>query len=111
MAGFDAYDVSLALARALRPTSDRIARRDPDLARQLRRAAGSVVQCVSEGAERRGRYRLHLWRVAAGSAAEIGAVLDLAEAWGYATACDLADERRFLDRVRALLFRLTHPRA
>jgi four helix bundle protein len=69
MSRFDAYDLALQAALALRPLLDPINRRDPDLCRQIRRAASSVAMCLDEGSQRTGRDRFHLYRVAAGSAA------------------------------------------
>jgi len=66
---------------ALRPLLDPINRRDPDLCRQMRRAASSVAMCLDEGSQRTGRDRFHLYRVAAGSAAEVRTALALATTW------------------------------
>jgi four helix bundle protein len=65
--------VSLKLIASLRPLLPLIARRDRDLEPldQVRRAATSVASNVSEGNRRVGKDRLHLFRVAAGSAAEV----------------------------------------
>ena len=75
---FDAYEVSVELISALRGVVAVIARHDPDLARQLRRAATSVPLNLAEGNQRAGRDRLHLFRVADGSAREVLASLDAA---------------------------------
>ena len=39
--------------------------------------------CLDEGSQRTGRDRFHLYRVAAGSAAEVRTALALATTWGY----------------------------
>jgi hypothetical protein len=57
-----------------------------------------------------GRDRFHLYRVAAGSAAEVRTALVLATTWGYVTAQDAAAAHALLDRVVAILWRLTHPK-
>ena len=44
------YPVTLLMARDAALAADRIGRRDPDLARQLRRAAASVPLNTAEGA-------------------------------------------------------------
>ena len=59
---FDAYDLALQAALALRPLLDPINRRDPDLCRQIRRAASSVAMCLHQGSQRSGRDRFHLYR-------------------------------------------------
>ena len=69
---FDAFDVALDMIRRLREPLAAITERDPALAQQLRRAAASVPLNLSEGRRRQGRDRLHLWRVAAGSASPHG---------------------------------------
>ena len=105
---FDVYEVAVELVAALRAPVAAIAARDPDLARQLRRAASSVPLNISEGNERRGGDRLHHFRIAAGSAAETVAALRVATAWGYADGDALASALALCDRVKAMLWRLTH---
>jgi len=109
MARFQVYEISLSLIPLLRPLVSAIALQDRALADQVRRAGSSVPLNISEGARRQGKDRLHAYRIAAGSAAEVRAALAVAHGWGYidsATARE-ADER--LDRILALLWRLTHP--
>ena len=105
---FHVYEVAVELVAALRAPVAAIAARDPDLARQLRRAATSVPLNISEGNERRGGDRLHHFRIAAGSAAETVAALRVAAAWGYADGAALASALALCDRVKAMLWRLTH---
>ena len=101
------FDVSLELIRQLREPLATVLRRDPDLAQQLRRAAASVPLNISEGSRRQGRDRLHLWRVAAGSADEVVASLRVAEALGHLEAPAIAPALQSCDRVLAMLWRLT----
>ena len=110
MSRFDAYDLALQAALALRPLLDPINRRDPDLCRQMRRAASSVAMCLDEGSQRTGRDRFHLYRVAAGSAAEVRTALALATTWGYIAQPQAAPAHALLDRIVAILWRLTHPK-
>ena len=105
---FEAYEVTLELAAVLRPVLDQLARWDRDLADQTRRAASSVVLNLAEGARRTGRDRLHFYRIAAGSAAEVRAALAVARAWGNLE--PVAGVEALLDRVLAMLWRLTHGR-
>lgn len=105
---FEAYEVALELVAALRPGVDQLALRDRDLADQMRRAASSVVLNLAEGARRTGRDRLHFYRVAAGSAAEVRAALAVARAWR--TLDPVAEVEVQLDRVLAMLWRLTQGR-
>jgi four helix bundle protein len=109
-ARFQAYEVALELADALGPVIVTLTHRDMSLASQIRRATASVALCLAEGACRSGKDRLHLYRVAAGSAAEVRAALSLARVWGWTTSAQLASSEALLDRVLAMLWRLTHPR-
>jgi hypothetical protein len=54
--------------------------------------------------------RLHCYRVAAGSAAETRSGVQLAGAWGYVGAAESKAVLVLLDRVLAMLWRLTHAR-
>ena len=105
---FEALDVTHAFLAALAETVAQIARRDHDLARQLRRAGSSIALNLAEGRQRAGRDQLHLYRIAAGSAAEVTAALDVALAWRHITPAQRAALDATLDRVRAMLYRLTH---
>jgi four helix bundle protein len=111
MTGFHAYDVALELARALAGPLGRVRRHDRALGEQLRRAAASVVLCVGEGRRRAGRDATHLFRVAAGSLAEVRAALDVAVAWGWLDAGERAAVEPLCDREAAMLWRLAQPRA
>jgi four helix bundle protein len=103
-----AFDVFLELIRSLEQPLAILGRRDPDLAKQVRRAAASVSLNLSEGSRRTGKDRIHLWRVAAGSADEVVASLRVAEAFGYLGATVTAKSILLGDRVLAMLWRLTH---
>ena len=107
---FETLEVAIELAAALREPLERLRRRDGDLADQIRRAASSVALCVSEARKRGGKDRIHLFRVAAGSAAEVATALRLAEAWGHLDASSLAEALALADRILAMLWRLTHAR-
>jgi four helix bundle protein len=60
-----------------------IERSDGDLARQLRRAATSVVLDIAEGSGATGGNRRQRYHSALGSAREVGACFDAAEAMAY----------------------------
>ena len=104
---FDVYDVSIQLIQGLRPLVAKLEARDRDLANQLRRAGSSIALNVAEGNRRAGKNRTHHFRIAAGSAAEVGAGLDVAHAWGILETPEPV--LALLDRVRAMLWKLTHP--
>ena len=62
---FDALNVALALISLLRRILAKIAAKDPDLARQIRKAASSIPLNLAEGRERAGRDRVHHYRIGA----------------------------------------------
>lgn len=105
---FDAYDVSLQLIDTLRPAALALRGHDADLTDQLRRAASSVSLNLAEGRRRVGRDRAHHWRIAAGSADETRACLQVARAWGYLDDEVLAPSLVLVDRLLAMTWRLTH---
>ncbi len=107
--GFDALDTAVQLVAALRAPLARVQQHDRDLAGQTRRAASSVALNLGEGQRRAGADRVQCFRIAAGSAAEVGVALRVAEAWGYLDATGLVEARGLLDRVLAMTWRLTHP--
>ena len=100
-------EVSLELIRCLRDVVATLARYDADLAAQIRRAASSVPANLSEGQRRAGRDRRYHYRVAAGSAEEVRAALRTAAAWGYVDADTVARPLALLDRLGAMLYRMT----
>ncbi len=104
---FDAYDRSLDLLRTLAALLKKLTRIDPDLAKQMRRAAQSITQNITEANQRTGKDRQHLFRVALGSAAEVGGCLEIALALEYVEASELADALALVDRVRAMTYRLS----
>jgi len=105
---FICYEVSLELIRNLRDLVPIIQRFDRDLADQMHRAATSVTLNLGEGQRLRGGNQRRHYEIAHGSANEVKASLDVAEAWGWV--CDTEAPRRILDRQLALLWRLTHGR-
>ena len=100
-------EVSLELIRCLRGVVAVLGRHDADLASQVRRAASSVPANLSEGQRRAGRDRVYHWRVAAGSAEEVRAALRTADAWGYLDGDAVAQPLALLDRLGAMLYRMT----
>ena len=78
------HDDMLDVIRSMRGALGAIDKRDADLARQLRRAASSVVLNLAEGSGSFGRVRTVRYRTALGSARETLACLQTAEAFGYA---------------------------
>ncbi len=107
---WEVYEVTLDTIRALRPLVEQIARRNPALAQQIRGAASAIPSNLQEGRRRIGRDRLHLWRIAAGSADEVRAHLDTAAAWGDISAADAVAALGLIDRELAMLWCMTRSR-
>ena len=97
-------DVMLGVLARLRPVVAEIERRDPDLARQMRRAASSAVLDVAEGMYSRGKNRGARYHTALGSMRETLACIEVAGALhGIAEPEGLRGE---IDRIIGTLVRL-----
>jgi four helix bundle protein len=88
------YETAIELARALGPAIGQIERHDRDLARQLRRALGSIALDIAEGSGSRAGTRREWYQNALGSARETTACLDVASSLGYVTSLDGAVRHR-----------------
>jgi four helix bundle protein len=104
---FDTLEMSLTVLEQLAPVEAKIRQRRKSLADEVGRAAESVALNVSEARQRAGLDRADLFRRAAGSASELTTALRIARARGYITQADHAAVDATLDRVRAMLWRLT----
>jgi four helix bundle protein len=101
------YGVALQTIETVGPIASVIGREDRDLARQLRRAATSVVLNLAEGERQRGGNRRSRFETAIGSANESVACLDCALALGYVGKSDaVAAAQDGFDRVGRTLTRL-----
>ena len=81
------------------------------IADQVIRSASSVPANLSEGHGRTGRDRMHHWRIAYGSAKEVDTHIRLLV---HADAIDSSRAREALklfDDVRAMTWRLLHPKS
>jgi four helix bundle protein len=105
---FQAHDLAREMIESLRPALESLKRSDPDLAKQLRRAAPSVLLNLGEGSRRVGADRLHHYRIAAGSAAEVRDVIFVARSWRYVDAALVERADALLDKILAILWTLTN---
>ncbi len=107
MKRFEALELALSAVRSLRPLVPSIRRRDPRLATHIRDAASSIALNLGEGNRRAGRDRIHLWRIASGSAEEVRTALRVALAWGYLAERQTVEAQRQIDQLQAVLWKLT----
>src|SRR5690349_13574033 len=105
--GLVAYEVALEVIRSLRGVVVVIRRHDGRLAQQIVASASSIAANVAEASRRVGKDRRYLLNVAAGSANETRAHLQVAMAWGWLQAKDIARPMAILDRELRLLWGLT----
>ncbi len=77
------YAVVLEVVRGAKPVIAEIERRDPDLARQMRRAVTSVALNISEGMFSRGKNRGARYHTAMGSMRETLSCIEVSQALGY----------------------------
>ena len=108
--GFDAHDKAIQAAALAITLVMRVPAPLKPIADQVIRAASSVPANIAEGAGRSGRDRLHHWRIAHGSAKEVDTHLRLLIETGAVTAQTAEDAVRLFDDVRAITWRLLHPR-
>lgn len=80
------YPVVLTTIQQLRGPVAQLERRNPDLARQLTRCSASVALNIAEGTYSRGRRRQARYHDALGSAREVLACLEVAQAQGALSA-------------------------
>jgi four helix bundle protein len=105
---FDALEMSLQFLERLVPVETRIRQRSASLAKQLARASESIALNLGEGRSRCDGDKRRYYEMAAGSAAEATVALRIAVAKRYVASAEVADLEAVLDRLRAMLWRLTH---
>src|SRR6185503_20644743 len=106
--GMQVHEMDLSVVDLLAPIMPFIQRRDPSLASQLRRAASSIALNIAESEySDPGNRRARLF-TAAGSANESRTALKVAIAWGYIRSDRATDVLERMDRVVAILWKLTH---
>jgi four helix bundle protein len=101
------YPVAIECCAEVGRVAMTVARVDPALADQLRRAMASVALNLSEGSGSQGRNRNARYFNALGSAKEVTATLEVAQAFGYIGEIDAGLSAK-LHRIRATLWRILH---
>ena len=104
---FHVEELSIQLIEALVPLMPRIKQRDKALEDQLRRAASSIgLNCAEAAFSDPGNRRARLF-TAAGSAGETRHALRQAVAWRLVTASSAEPALKLLDRIVAILWKMT----
>ena len=100
------YTTVIDFIRSASPIIAQIGRHDRDLTRQFRRASVSVALNLAEGQSLRGGSRRLRYLTALGSATEVRACLDVAEALGYIQnlSPNIVDD---LNKIQATLYKLS----
>jgi four helix bundle protein len=99
------YPVLLELVATVAPLVRQLERKDPDLARQCRRALASAPLNTAEGMYNRGKNRPARYHTALGSLREALACFEVAAALGYTPPIEAALRAKF-DHVLGTLVRL-----
>ena len=102
------YGEMLEVLRSLPPLLKKVERCDPDLHRQLPKAAASVLLNLAEGEGSSGGNRVLRFKTALGSAQETKACLHAADALEYCTVPEPVMER--VDKVIGMTVRLVYQR-
>lgn len=102
---FVAYTNALELTRELVPVIQRLRAYSRETAEQLEAAIISIVLNLGEGSRRHGKDPRRFYVMADGSASEVRACLDVADAFGWPVKAERA--RKLLDRQLGLLYGLT----
>ena len=107
---FIAYELALQAAGQVFRLVEKVKPSAANLADQARRAAASVPLNLAEGTGRSGRDRLHHYRIAHGSAREASACIELMASMGIIEQGRGTETLELLDQVKAVTWRLAHPR-
>ncbi len=99
-------EIAMKAAAGLKPVLVTIKAKDRDLWDQSWRALKSVILNVAEGGKRGGKDRGYHFRVAAGSAAELRAALQIAVTFDFVSKERVDPIDELLDRELAMLYRL-----
>ena len=106
MLGFRKLDVYKAAVQALPIAYALSDRGDPEIKRQLRRAALSINLNIAEGTGRRDDDQRQFYRVARGSALECAAILDALLVLDRVVSDDVAVLEDLLTRIVSMLTRM-----
>ena len=97
------YGELIELVRDVAPLIGDMDRKDPDLARQCRRALTSAPLNIAEGSCSRGKNRGARYHTALGSLKEVVACFEVAAALGYMPGLDAVRADRFNKIIATLV--------
>lgn len=97
------YTDSISIVKLVGRTYHQIAKHDPDLARQMRRAVSSITLNIAEGAAMTGGNQRQRYITALGSAKETRACFDIAEALDYIPPMSDEDVQHFRKVIGVLV--------
>ena len=107
---FEVLDIALQAAGTAIGLVGRVPATYRSLADQVVRSASSVPANLAEGHGLTGKSRMHHYRIAYGSAKEVEIHLQLLVTAGAVERSSTAEALELFDRVRAMTWRLLHPR-
>ncbi len=105
-----AYTVALEAASMTLALVRRVPAPYRSLSDQVIRAASSVAANLNEGNGRFGRDRYNHWRIAYGSAKEVDTFFRLLSGAGVVDSTQAKKSADLFDQVRAMTWRLLHPK-
>ena len=105
------YSLALEMVASVYRLADVVGRRDRDLARQMRRAAASVVLNMAEGMYSQGGRKVSRYFDSMGSARETVACLHVCVATRQLAQMKVDADLARLDRIIGGLYRLCHKRS
>jgi four helix bundle protein len=109
--GFDVHDKAIEAAGLAIGLVMRVPAPLKPIADQVIRSASSVPANIAEGAGRIGRDRAHHWRIAYASAKEVDSHLSLLVVSGAVPPGKATTALLLFDDVRAMTWRLLHPKS
>ena len=108
--GFIAHEKAIAAAGLAINLVEALPRRFWSLSDQVIRSASSVPANLNEGLGRAGKNRAYHWRVSYASAREVDSHLQVLLNAGAVDPRDAEKARCLFDEVRAMTWRLLHPK-
>jgi len=107
---FKALDIAIRAAGEAITLVDKVPGKFKSLQDQVIRAASSVPANLAEGHGRTGRARMNHYRIAYGSAREVDVHLKILAGAGVVDQVATEETLERFDHVRAMIWRLTHPK-